>query len=137
MTEAYNCANKHREECGKPVITESVEDFLSNYEAKLDHFELMRRVWKHGFTVANPEKSYDDRHDISEGVEGVMLTEAPMQPKRNRERMVELMFEHFGVKSVAVVIQACMAILAYGRVSGMILDSGDGVTHTVPIWNSI
>lgn len=48
--------------------------------------------------------------------------------------MVQMMFETFGVKSVVVVIQACMSLMAHGRTSGIVCDSGDGVTHTVPVW---
>lgn len=64
----------------------------------------------------------------------VMLTEAPLNPKRNRERMLQLMFETFSVPCLYVAVQAVMALYASGRTSGTVFDCGDGVSHTVPVY---
>ena len=44
----------------------------------------------------------------------IMLTEAPMNPKANREKMVEVMFEKYGFKSVYISIQAVLVLYAQG-----------------------
>jgi actin-related protein 2 len=63
-----------------------------------------------------------------------MLTEAAMNPKKNREKLVECMFETFGFNGVHCSIQAVLTLYAQGLLTGVVVDSGDGVTHIVPVY---
>ena len=47
--------------------------------------------------------------------------------------MAEILFESFGVPALYVATQAILALYAAGKVTGLVVDSGDGVTHVVPI----
>ena len=64
----------------------------------------------------------------------VLLTEAPFNPKANREKMTQIMFEKLNVPAMYVVIQAVLALYASGRINGIVVDVGDGVSFTVPIY---
>merc|ERR1719215_2358891 len=64
----------------------------------------------------------------------VMLSEAPLNPKANRERMTQIMFEVFACPAMFVSIQAVLALYASGRTTGLVMDSGDGVSHMVPVF---
>ena len=64
----------------------------------------------------------------------ILLTNAPLNPKKNREKMTEIMFETLQVPEMYVAIQAILAHYASGRCSGVSFYSGDGGTHVVPIW---
>ena len=63
-----------------------------------------------------------------------MLTEAPLNPKKNREKMVQVFFENFNVGNFYVAVQAVLSLYSKGNVTGVVFDSGDGVTHIVPIF---
>jgi len=85
----------------------------------------MQKIWHHTF--------YDAlRVDPSE--HPVIVTEAPMNPKKNRERMLEMLFDVFCCPAAYIVIQAVMSLYSYGRTTGCVVDSGDGVTHVVPVY---
>ena len=66
----------------------------------------------------------------------ILLTEPPMNPLKNREMMAEVMFERYNFGGVYVAIQAVLALYAQGLSSGVVVDSGDGVTHIVPVYES-
>jgi len=64
----------------------------------------------------------------------VLLTEPAQNPKNNRIKMVQAMFERYGFQAVYVAIQAVLTLYGQGIQTGVVVDSGDGVTHIVPIY---
>ena len=75
----------------------------------IENWEDMTMVWMHTFN-----------NELRVSAEGkkVMLTEAPLNPKENREKMVEILHERFSVDSSYVAIQAVMSLYATGRTTG-------------------
>nr|XP_023649025.1 actin-related protein 2 isoform X2 [Paramormyrops kingsleyae] len=64
----------------------------------------------------------------------ILLTEPPMNPTKNRQKMVETMFEKYQFQGVYVAIQAVLTLYAQGLLTGVVVDSGDGVTHICPVY---
>jgi centractin len=63
------------------------------------------------------------------------LTEPPLNPRSNRETAAQILFETFNVPALYTSIQAVLSLYASGRTTGIVLDSGDGVSHAVPVYN--
>ena len=91
----------------------------------ITNWDDMSKIWEH--TMTNELR-------IAPKDQPILLTEAPLNPKQNREKMVEIMFETLEVPMTYIAIQAVLSLYSSGRTTGIVVDSGDGVTHTVPIF---
>lgn len=86
----------------------------------------MEMIWRFIYSKEQLQ-TYPEEHPV-------LLTEAPLNPRRNREKAAEILFEQFNVPALFISMQAVLSLYATGRTTGVVLDSGDGVTHAVPIY---
>lgn len=98
----------------------------------IENWDHMERFWEQSifkYLRAEPE----DHH--------FLLTEPPLNPPENRENTAEIFFESFNIQGLYIAVQAVLALAASwtsGKsadrtLTGTVIDSGDGVTHVIPV----
>ena len=102
---------------------------LLNYPMKhgiVENWSDMEKIWQHIYSSDNLNVSSEDH--------AVLLTEAALNPLSNRVKAAEIFFEAFNTPALYFGLQAILSLYASGRTTGLVLDSGDGVTHVVPVY---
>ncbi|ODQ81831.1 hypothetical protein BABINDRAFT_160063 [Babjeviella inositovora NRRL Y-12698] len=99
---------------------------------QIDNWDHMERFWESSifkYLRCEPEDHY------------FLMTEPPLNPPENRENLAEIMFESFNCAGLYIAVQAVLALAASWTSSkvqdrsltGTVIDSGDGVTHVIPV----
>ena len=63
----------------------------------------------------------------------LLVTEAALNPRQNREQMAQRIFEEHSFGCCMFEKQALLSLMAEGLSTGMVFDSGDGVSHVIPV----
>ncbi|RDA87752.1 hypothetical protein CP532_2489 [Ophiocordyceps camponoti-leonardi (nom. inval.)] len=85
----------------------------------------MERIWE--YVYGEGLNTLSEEHPV-------LLTEPPLNPRSNRDTAAQILFETFNVPALHTSIQAVLSLYASGRTTGIVLDSGDGVSHAVPVY---
>ncbi|KAJ3709417.1 actin-related protein [Lentinula raphanica] len=85
----------------------------------------MERIWS--WVYAEELGTLSEEHPV-------LLTEAPLNPRSNRDIAAQIFFDTFNVPALYTSVQAVLSLYSSGRTTGIVLDSGDGVTHAVPVY---
>merc|ERR1712196_722143 len=112
----------------KTALVGTDKDYYIGEEAQQKRgILILKYPLEHGIVQNWDDMVVGDENEADEDCCGVLLTEAPMNPKDNRERMTQIMFETFNVRRYYVNIQAVLSLYASGRTTGVVVDCGDGV----------
>ncbi|CAB9499443.1 Actin-66 (Fragment) [Seminavis robusta] len=89
-------------------------------------WDAMERLWEHVYAKNNLNAKIDDHP--------VLMTEAPLNPRTNRDKTAEIFFETFRSPAMFFTPPSVLSLYASGRTTGVVLDVGEGVTHAVPVY---
>nr|XP_023028518.1 actin, clone 302-like [Leptinotarsa decemlineata] len=89
------------------------------------NWDDMENIWHHIF--------YSELRITPEN-HPVLLTEVPQNSKSTREKMAQIMFESFNTPAMFLAIEGVLSLYASGRLTGIVLDSGHGVSRIVPVY---
>ncbi|XP_006885877.1 PREDICTED: actin-related protein T2 [Elephantulus edwardii] len=89
------------------------------------NWDDVEKLWRHLFEWELGVKPSD---------QPVLMTETSLNPRENREKTAEIVFETFNVPAFYLSDQAVLALYSSACITGLVVDSGDGVTSTVPIF---
>lgn len=121
---------------GDAALTDKIRTTYQVYypvrHGQVENWTLMERLWEQcifKYLRAEPEDHY------------FLLTEPPLNAPENREYTAEIMFETFNVPGLYIAVQAVLALAASWTsrevkertLTGTVIDSGDGVTHVIPV----
>ncbi|XP_042618265.1 actin-related protein 2-A [Cyprinus carpio] len=88
------------------------------------NWDDMKHLWDYTF---GPEKLNIDSQNCK-----ILLTEPPMNPTKNREKIIEVMFETYQFSGVYIAIQAVLTLYAQGNAT-----FNDGRAHSVPRYEGL
>ncbi|KAJ5075711.1 actin-10-related [Anaeramoeba ignava] len=88
-------------------------------------WDNIEKIWFHSFY--NELRVAPEEHPV-------LLTEPPLNPKLNREKTIQIMFETFDVPALYLANQSVLSLYQSGRKSGIVVHIGDGFSSVVPVY---
>eukprot|EP00591_Stephanopyxis_turris_P000209 CAMPEP_0195520650 /NCGR_PEP_ID=MMETSP0794_2-20130614/17378_1 /TAXON_ID=515487 /ORGANISM="Stephanopyxis turris, Strain CCMP 815" /LENGTH=381 /DNA_ID=CAMNT_0040650061 /DNA_START=153 /DNA_END=1298 /DNA_ORIENTATION=+ len=118
----YYCGRKLDEHRGAFLVEYPMEHGI----VQPDRWDAMELLWEHVYSKDNLNAKMEDHP--------VLLTEAPLNPRYNRERTAEVFFETMRTPALFFAPQAVLSLYASGRTTGVVMDVGEGVSHAMPVY---
>lgn len=94
-------------------------------EGRVRNWDDFNNLWEYTFKKKMGIRDFPNSR--------ILVTEAALNPPKNREKMAELIFEHHGFGHCLFETQAVLSLMCEGHNTGIVLDSGDGVSHVIPV----
>ncbi|KAK3786090.1 hypothetical protein RRG08_045477 [Elysia crispata] len=91
------------------------------------NWDNMEKIWNHMF---------HSELRISPPDHPMLFSEPPFNPKGNREKLIQVMFETYQVPAFHLAFEAALCLMSLGRNCGTILNIGDGCTYVASFWES-
>jgi len=93
-------------------------------EGYIQDWDDMLKIWNQIFQDLN----------VSPKENPIFIADTPLTPRSDREKMAEILFEEIETPYLCMYNQAVLSLFSFGRTTGLVLDSGEGRTHAVPVY---
>lgn len=116
----YFVGSEAEEKRGSLILRHPVEHGI------VEDWDDFEKVLHHTFT--NELRVNPEEHNV-------LITETALNPKVNREKLTQLLFDTFNVPGLYVANTAVLSLYSAGKFTGVVVEIGDGVAHIVPIYD--
>ncbi|KAF6099889.1 hypothetical protein HJG60_011613 [Phyllostomus discolor] len=120
--QALQPPDQHQPGCTLPKDGEGPRTVLNR--GVVSDWDALEALWQHLFFC---------RLGVQPEELAVLVADSPISPRTNREKVAEILFEHFHVPAMQTAHQALLALYACGRTTGLVLGSGHGTSYVAPI----
>jgi actin-related protein len=118
--EDYFVGSAAEEKRGSLILRHPVEHGI------VEDWDDFEKVLHHTFT--NELRVNPEEHNV-------LITETALNPKVNREKLTQILFDTFNVPGLYVANTAVLSLYSAGKFTGVVVEIGDGVAHIVPIYD--
>ncbi|KCV69980.1 hypothetical protein H696_03445 [Fonticula alba] len=92
----------------------------------IENWEDMEALWNH---------LYSQHLKVSSEDHPVLITDAALSPHKQRLQIAQVLFESYNVPALSIAVPGVLSLYSSGMTSGIALDSGNGVTAAIPVYN--
>ena len=122
-------------EANQPKIIHSFgNNAFANKETHQLNFPIRRGIVEDPDNMIHLWKYIFDELNLDPKNVNVLLTDSPLNSKVNKDKMTQIMFEHFRVESLAIMNTSVLSLFSTGKTTGMVVECGEGVSYTVPVF---
>lgn len=118
--EDYFVGSEAEEKRGELILRYPVEHGI------VEDWDDFEKVLHHTFT--NELRVNPEEHNV-------LITETALNPKVNREKLTQILFDTFNVPGLYVANTAVLSLYSAGKFTGLVVEIGDGVAHIVPVFD--
>ena len=129
----YDEYDKYEKKQKQYYIGSDIESKRISYKLNfpIDHgivnsWNDIEKIWDYSFT---------EELGVEPKEHNIIVTEPPINPKENRERIAQIFFETFNVPGLYIANQAVLSLYSQGKNTGVVIESGEGRTYIVPIFD--
>ena len=104
---------------GMLILTYPIEN------GRICHWDDMHLVWSHAI---------NNSLRVDGSLQPILVTEPPLNPTKDRERMAQILFEMLNVPALFIANTATLSLYSLGLTTGLVVELGHGVCHIVPVY---